>query len=1514
GNTGGKHRSLPPKAKSSMAAARRDMETPPLYGDEQENDGDKGEEDDDVLAAATAWRSGWPAGLLNATVKALQLQSPLPGWNGAVVDGKLRDDDDESAGRTTAAAAAAAMEEGEKPKRRRGRPPGSSKRGGDGGGGVSTEIPQQQLMHWQREVKKVAEISGTSRGDTDNDFGSGGGAGGAGDASAGKEREGGKARVLSLLPGLSAPESYGMMLEDKDNTKAGCGGHGIGWRRGGAADIDVIVIDDDSDDSNAILKNSVRTAARQQQESPRPLQQQTQAPDSTAVRRVSWRRPEQEPEQQQLRGQQRVSRSGRRLRPSRRFAAEDFAGPRSSDCKREEEEEEEANGKDGRGAGKISEQRLMSDESAPRSPLPRGSSGRSDGCSSAGDSEGKEGDVLMYTRIPHNGRRGAHVADCGDGGIGKEHKEGAPSHRTPQIRPQLEVDQKAAQTQVQLTPDITVAAAIRTPPTAPKPNAHNGLHGCTPVDGGSGITHRAGASSAKGSRGRRRPSLVAAVAATFAGLLEGTKEERGDEEEVALTAVNEEMEGAEAEAVGAMQGAPEKLQLALHGARDGLNDGSVKPPAEVEEGLQVMQGLEDPMDVDGVDGGIRFVARRGRQLRRVGGCRRGSRRHPRGRPGPLGSELGTRTDEKQEAQRKGVAEQERKGRKRRLRAVLVSSDEDPEKDPEKGLGGGGGCTGSRAVVPLAAIAGDDDTDDDDMIFRPVKRIHTERKSVISVRSVGAEPARDATDGLLPMAASGCIHEASTTSCVAAIASTATGADDVAAMMTARQQDPEPQGVTKGGVKQVETTTAADALQLTPSAIEGLSPQPAEYNPSGPPSAEGPCPKVVVVAGSTAAAAAVGTTVTSAADPPAWAPAASLPISIAGRKRLAEALADPASNPNDIGHAGGLMSQGSWAEDSKVRRCAATEGQMDSTGASAATASARPPGGTAAATSTPTSCRRHQDAASAPGDAAGAAAGGAAMRLFASHAPWPAVFRPASAERQPCARLDLGSDAMSLSAGDLTAAASGHLEPTATGASGLQPGASLPQFGEQREHQHHAKGDVASPRMVAPGSVGGGVGGEEGCDTVERLRAELEAEWRERLRVELNRLREDHNRELMAKLVVARNLGRTKAEEESSKKSADLQRALTVHQGQVLELQRQLAAAVAAEEAARRALEEQQRQKEEEARAMRSEIEALRAQLLLLQQQQQQHALLGASSGSQQHAVSPSADPARASQETPRRQLAPTPQLSLVPLSAGGPAVGRAGIAVEYALHSPRETSPAPVATAAANTGNVSNQDIPHELCRKVSSPWPGSTQLSQQQQQHHHHHYHHQHQEKARHGRSTYPESSQAPLAIPLFNGLCSPGLSELGTPGIGKMVSAGGVLPAPLLHPAQPLSQAEEQQQSSASASGRAMPSLFVLSGGAAADVAPTRESILRAIVAHGSSGGISAAALVRTLEATRGTGVGGSASAAPSPYDKSGLRSRIASLLQDLVDEFEVMREGAGAANSTVDVTCEVTKYRPL
>ncbi|GIM03774.1 hypothetical protein Vretimale_8448, partial [Volvox reticuliferus] len=805
----------------------------------------------------------------------------------------------------------------------------------------------------------------------------------------------------------------------------------------------------------------------------------------------------------------------------------------------------------------------------------------------------------------------------------------------------------------------------------------------------------------------------------------------------------------------------------------------------------VMQELEDPMNVDVEDGRRRSAAR-------IGGCRvrpvscgsRDSRRYRAARPGPAGGEVEAPTHEDQEAHRKGDAEQQHKDRKRKcIHAVLQSSDG----EQDRGLGVGGGGAGSRAVTQLVAIVGDHDNDndgDDEVLLRPPKRRQAEPRSV----SLG--PARDATDGLLPMAASDCTYEGNTTNCVAAIAPGAIGVDNAAAILATRQQESELQGVTKGGGKQAETTTPAQLFMLTPPAIEGLFPPPAERNLQGP-AAEVPWPNVVVV-GSTAAA--VPTIATLTADPPACLPAASPPKATACRKRLAGVPADAADN--DIGDAGGHMSQGSWAKDSKVGRCAATLWQMDSTSASAAIASARPAGGTAAAASTPTSSQRHQDAASAPGDA---------MRLFASQTPWPAVFRPAIIEPQPRARLDLpGPDTMSMSGGNLTAAASGHLEPTATATatSGSLPG---PSSGEQREQHHNqpVDGDGASALMVA-GSAGDGVS-RDGCNAMERLRAELEAEWRERVRVEVDRLREDHNRELMAKLVVARNLGKAKAEEEASKKLATLQRDLTVQQAQVSELQRRLATAVAAEEAARRALNEQQRQKEEETRAMRNEVEALRAQL----QQQQERVWPVAAPGSSQHAVSPSAAPPRPSQETPQKQLTPTPTLSFAPLSYGTPAGARVGVATAY---SPGEASPAAAAAADANANNVGSGDTADELRLKRSSPWPGSTQPSQL---------------AMRHGSSACQQASRSPPATSLLNGLCCPRLIELGTPG-AVTASAGGVLPAPLVRPAQPLSQATEQQLSDASASGR---TLFVSSYGAAADVTPTRESILRAIVAHGPS-----------------------------------------------------------------------------
>ncbi|GIM03775.1 hypothetical protein Vretimale_8450, partial [Volvox reticuliferus] len=540
GNTGGKLRSLLPKAISSAAAARRDMGMMPPHGDEKEHGIDKDEEDPDVLATAAAWHHGWPPGLLNSTVTALQLQLPLPNGSGTVVDGKLPDGGDESAG--VGATAAVVKEEGKKLKRRRGRPPGSRNHG-NGGDGLGTTNPQQRMKQWQKE-KEDAGPSDTLGEDADNDSGSGC-AGGASDAAAGKEGGGSKVRVLSRLQVLTAaPDSDCMILEDT-NAKAAWAGNGSG-RHSGAVDADVIVIDDDSDDGdNFILTKLAHMAARQQQGPPRPLQQQIQAPDTTATCGTSGRRPGQGRKQQQEQQQQRLSRSGRQLRPPRRLAVGDFVGLSSSDDEEEEEEEqdeegeEQEKGSDGRGGRGISEQRLMADGSAARVPMRHGGSGTREGRSSADDSERKEEKDVLNTPLPQSGRGRAYPGDSG--GIDKKHKENAFSHRTPQISSQLEV---------QVVPEVAAAAATRIPPsTAPKPSVYNRVDGCTPVDGGRCITHRV---CSKATPGRRRASAatLAAVSATFAAMVEGKQEER-DGKEVALTSVTEGMDGAEAETAAA---------------------------------------------------------------------------------------------------------------------------------------------------------------------------------------------------------------------------------------------------------------------------------------------------------------------------------------------------------------------------------------------------------------------------------------------------------------------------------------------------------------------------------------------------------------------------------------------------------------------------------------------------------------------------------------------------------------------------------------------------------------------------------------------------------------------------------------------------------------------------------------------------------------------------------------------------------------------------------------------------
>ncbi|KAG2496337.1 hypothetical protein HYH03_005567 [Edaphochlamys debaryana] len=79
-----------------------------------------------------------------------------------------------------------------------------------------------------------------------------------------------------------------------------------------------------------------------------------------------------------------------------------------------------------------------------------------------------------------------------------------------------------------------------------------------------------------------------------------------------------------------------------------------------------------------------------------------------------------------------------------------------------------------------------------------------------------------------------------------------------------------------------------------------------------------------------------------------------------------------------------------------------------------------------------------------------------------------------------------------------------------------------------------------------------------------------------------------------------------------------------------------------------------------------------------------------------------------------------------------------------------------------------------------------------------------------------------------------------------------------------------------------------------------PDRDAVAAAVSAYG--GGVTAAALCRHFEA------------AASSAAVEAVRGAVRQALQELVDEFEVMREGAGATSAHVDVRCEATTYRVL
>ncbi|GFR44083.1 hypothetical protein Agub_g5244 [Astrephomene gubernaculifera] len=92
-----------------------------------------------------------------------------------------------------------------------------------------------------------------------------------------------------------------------------------------------------------------------------------------------------------------------------------------------------------------------------------------------------------------------------------------------------------------------------------------------------------------------------------------------------------------------------------------------------------------------------------------------------------------------------------------------------------------------------------------------------------------------------------------------------------------------------------------------------------------------------------------------------------------------------------------------------------------------------------------------------------------------------------------------------------------------------------------------------------------------------------------------------------------------------------------------------------------------------------------------------------------------------------------------------------------------------------------------------------------------------------------------------------------------------------------------------------------------------PTPASIRSLIEAHGSSGGITAAALVRHFQAAA-AGCRAWCDVTPGsvPHDKAmEIRNCVTKALQDLVDDFEVVRQGVGASKPSVDVTCEQTSY---
>jgi hypothetical protein len=115
-----------------------------------------------------------------------------------------------------------------------------------------------------------------------------------------------------------------------------------------------------------------------------------------------------------------------------------------------------------------------------------------------------------------------------------------------------------------------------------------------------------------------------------------------------------------------------------------------------------------------------------------------------------------------------------------------------------------------------------------------------------------------------------------------------------------------------------------------------------------------------------------------------------------------------------------------------------------------------------------------------------------------------------------------------------------------------------------------------------------------------------------------------------------------------------------------------------------------------------------------------------------------------------------------------------------------------------------------------------------------------------------------------------------------------------------------QQQQASRPPAAGSPMASPAAGAGTGRGGAAPplSREWVLEAIATHQGGRGMSAAALLRRFEVV----------GAPFNGGRVALRRAVAELLQGLVDEFEVVREGAGARSSFVDVTCEATLYRQL